>query len=213
MQCEEILLHIIWSFDWLAINSTGQTGIVTIRYVPGAVAWSEACPLGMQVASSSIPTSGTFFRGDLVMKKFSLFRWFKKSSCQLLAKEWALGTGKLPRRLAQEQIDAGLTKGYPCTKRHTVSFHVGSLFQQVTSVNTSCWMHSLYCLSMHMRWACYKCRLNAEYIVLSLMKTLKIPVIMARFKFDLRKPALLMLRANMSVRAVTTATERYPDNH
>ena len=24
-------------------------------------------------------------------------------SCQLLAKEWALGTGKLPRRLAQEQ--------------------------------------------------------------------------------------------------------------
>ena len=49
----------------------------------------------------------SFFRGDLVMKKFpwqfSLFRWFKKSSCQLLAKECALSTGKLPRRLAQEQ--------------------------------------------------------------------------------------------------------------
>ena len=30
-------------------------------------------------------------------------RWFKKSSCQLLAKECALSTGKLPRRLAQEQ--------------------------------------------------------------------------------------------------------------
>ena len=29
--------------------------------------------------------------------------WFKKSSCQLLAKECALSTGKLPRRLAQEQ--------------------------------------------------------------------------------------------------------------
>ena len=28
---------------------------------------------------------------------------FKKGSCQLLAKEWAIGTGKLPRRLAQEQ--------------------------------------------------------------------------------------------------------------
>ena len=75
--------------------------------VPGAVARSEACPLGIQTAPSSIPTSGTFFRGDLVMKKilrpFSLFRWFKKSSCQLVAKECALSTGKLPRRLAQEQ--------------------------------------------------------------------------------------------------------------
>ena len=74
---------------------------------PGAVAWSEASSLGMQAAPSSIPTSGTFFRGDLVMKTFlrpfSLFHWFKKSSCQLLAKECALSTGKLPRRLAQEQ--------------------------------------------------------------------------------------------------------------
>ena len=34
----------------------------------------------------------------------TLFRWFKKSSCQLLAKECALSTGKLPRRLAQEQF-------------------------------------------------------------------------------------------------------------
>ena len=60
-----------------------------------------------QAAPSSIPMSGTFFRGDLVMKTFlrpfSLFRWFKKSSCQLLAKECALSTGKLTRRLAQEQ--------------------------------------------------------------------------------------------------------------
>ena len=44
----------------------------------GMVARPEACPLGMQVATSSIPTSGTFFRGDLVMKTFlrpfSLFR-------------------------------------------------------------------------------------------------------------------------------------------
>ena len=38
--------------------------------VPGAVARLEACWLGMQVALSSIPTSGTFFRGDLVMKTF-----------------------------------------------------------------------------------------------------------------------------------------------
>ena len=32
---------------------------------PGTVARSEACPLGMQAALSSIPTSGTFFHGDL----------------------------------------------------------------------------------------------------------------------------------------------------
>ena len=45
---------------------------------PGAVARSEASSLGMQAAPSSIQTSGTFFRGDLVMKTFlrpfSLFR-------------------------------------------------------------------------------------------------------------------------------------------
>ena len=48
------------------------------RQGPGAVARSEANPLGMQAAPSSIPRSGTFFRGDLVMKTFlrpfSLFR-------------------------------------------------------------------------------------------------------------------------------------------
>ena len=78
------------------------------------MAWSFICVLFrrhenliVNTAPSSIPTSGTFFRGDLVMKTFlrpfSPFRWFKKSSCQLLAKECALSTGKLPRRLAQEQ--------------------------------------------------------------------------------------------------------------
>ena len=36
---------------------------------PGMVAQWEACPLGMQVAPSSIPTSSKFFRGDIVMKK------------------------------------------------------------------------------------------------------------------------------------------------
>ena len=50
-----------------------------IAAVPGAVARSEASPLGMPAAPSSIPTSGTFFRGDVVMKKiirpFSLFRF------------------------------------------------------------------------------------------------------------------------------------------
>ena len=48
----------------------------------------------------STPTSGTFFREDLVMKMFLrplfLFRLFKKSSCQLMPKECSLSTGKLP---------------------------------------------------------------------------------------------------------------------
>ena len=80
---------------------------LSLSLLPGAVARSEESSLGMQAAPSSIPTSGTFFLGDLVMKTFlrpfSLFRWFKKSRCQLLAEECALSTGKLPRRLAQEQ--------------------------------------------------------------------------------------------------------------
>ena len=81
------------------------------KVMPGVVARSEACPLGMHAVLSSIPTSGKFFRGDSVMKTFigpfSLFRYFKKSSCQLLAKECALSTGKLPTRLFQEQCGYG----------------------------------------------------------------------------------------------------------
>ena len=46
---------------------------------------SVAMPLGMQEAPRSIPTSGR-----------SSSRCFKKSSCQLMAKECALITGKLP---------------------------------------------------------------------------------------------------------------------
>ena len=38
---------------------------------PGTVARWEASSLGMQAAPSSIPTSGTFFCGDLVMKNIS----------------------------------------------------------------------------------------------------------------------------------------------
>ena len=61
----------------------------------------------MQAAPSSIPTSGTFFHGDLVMKKISTaflpLLLIQEDSCQLLVKEYALSTGKLPRGLAQEQ--------------------------------------------------------------------------------------------------------------
>ena len=41
--------------------------LTSLLYGPGAVARSEACPLGMQAATSSILTSGTVFRGDLVI--------------------------------------------------------------------------------------------------------------------------------------------------
>ena len=64
-------------------------------------------PPGKQMVAGSILTPDTFFRGNLVMKKIlrplSPFRWFKKGICQLLAKEYALSTAKLPMRLAQEQ--------------------------------------------------------------------------------------------------------------
>ena len=73
----------------------------------GPLAQSGASLTANQGVAGSNPGPATFFRGDLVMKNFlrpfSPFRWFKKGSCQLLAKEWTLSTGKLPRRLAQEQ--------------------------------------------------------------------------------------------------------------
>ena len=56
--------------------------------------------LGNQEAPRSILASGTFLRENLVIKKFLppffLFRWFKRSICQLMAKEYALSTGNLP---------------------------------------------------------------------------------------------------------------------
>ena len=50
----------------------------------------------------STSASGTIFLEDLVMKillrPFFLFHLFKKSSCQQMAKECTLSTGKLPPR-------------------------------------------------------------------------------------------------------------------
>ena len=104
LQCSNLIVE-LKSLYWKIMKRT-EKHFINISLI--AVARSEACPLGIQAVPSSIPTSGTFFRGDLVMKKFlrpfSLYRWFKKSSCQLLAKECALSTGKLPRWLAQEQF-------------------------------------------------------------------------------------------------------------
>ena len=57
--------------------------------------------LGKQEEPQSILASDTSFREDFVMKifvrPFFLFRWFKKSICQLMAKRCALSTGYLLR--------------------------------------------------------------------------------------------------------------------
>ena len=63
---------------------------------------SVGCAYRLVTAAGSVLTPGTFFRGDLVMKKITIFSPFKKGSFQLLAKENVLSTCKLPRRLAQE---------------------------------------------------------------------------------------------------------------
>ena len=75
--------------------------------VPGVDAQSDARPPGLRPVVDSILKSGTHSWEEIGHEKFlrplSPFRWFKKDSCQLLAKEYALSTGKLPRRLAREQ--------------------------------------------------------------------------------------------------------------
>ena len=63
----------------------------------GAIAQSVAMSLGNQL----ILASGTSFHEDLVRKiflrPFFLFRRFKQSNCQLMAKGCAPSTGNLPR--------------------------------------------------------------------------------------------------------------------
>ena len=124
-QTKHILLHLKLAEQWgWATSSRNISYGAPLHRQPGAVARSEASSIGMQAAPSSIPTSSTFFRGDLVMKTFlrpfSLFRWFKKSSCQLLAKECALSTGKLPRRLRRDMTEKLLKATFnPNTHTHT----------------------------------------------------------------------------------------------
>ena len=56
-------------------------------------------PLGMQAAPSSIPMSGTFYHGDLVIKRFPLIQ---EEQLSVTGVRMCTSTGKLPRRLAQE---------------------------------------------------------------------------------------------------------------
>ena len=59
---------------------------------PASMAQLDARPTGDQEVGGLTPAGlATFFHGDLIMKyflgSFSPFRWFKKGSCQFLAKE------------------------------------------------------------------------------------------------------------------------------
>ena len=57
------------SYRGISLASAIYKLYCSVLNMPDAVARAEACPLGMQAALSFIPTSGTNFRGDLVMKK------------------------------------------------------------------------------------------------------------------------------------------------
>ena len=77
-QCTAILIRVYTASSALLLYWSGSTQqTVHCSYTDqglhsklGVVAWSEACSLGMQAAPSLIPTTSTFFRGDLVMKTF-----------------------------------------------------------------------------------------------------------------------------------------------
>ena len=91
-----------WLYGPLTFCHMGNTEVTGCGSLIGSVSTWHAS--GPPVRS----LSGTFIRGGLVMKKKKTtailpLPLMKKSSCQLLAKEYALSTGKLHRRLAKEK--------------------------------------------------------------------------------------------------------------
>ena len=78
---------------------------------PGSVAQLDARSTGDQEGVSSRLRSGNILSLRLIMKSFlrsfSPFRWFKKGSCQLLAKECALSTGQLLNSFKSAQEKCG----------------------------------------------------------------------------------------------------------
>ena len=91
--------EITWGKVW-GIRGWGKTvtfsffkNAVTIAE-PASVAQLDACPTGDQEVAGSTPAEvGNILSWRLIMKyflrSFSPFRWFKKGSCQFLAKECA----------------------------------------------------------------------------------------------------------------------------
>ena len=68
--------------------------VFTYYFVLASVAQLDVCPTGDQHVAGSTPAEfGNILSWKLIMKyflwSFSPFRWFKKGSCQFLAKEYA----------------------------------------------------------------------------------------------------------------------------
>ena len=82
------------------------------NHKPGHLAQSGAHLTANQGVAGSSPGQTTFFRWDLVMNKFleplSPFLWFKKDSCQILAKAWTLINciGGLPKNSVARLTDS-----------------------------------------------------------------------------------------------------------
>ena len=64
--CEKLIFANFHTFDHSQILNSQKTFVADLKNLSGAVVRSEACSLGIQVARRSIPTSGTFFHGDVV---------------------------------------------------------------------------------------------------------------------------------------------------
>ena len=88
--CFQTLLNFT-SFLWLKQNSVSD--LLPIKLL-ASVARLDARPTGDQEVAGSTPAEvGNILSWRLIMKyflrSFSPFRWFKKGSCQFLAKECA----------------------------------------------------------------------------------------------------------------------------
>ena len=89
--------HLIYVVSIIYTGRSSSIGSVSAWHASGS------CPLGMHAAPSSIPTSGIFFRGDLVMKIFLL----PLIQEELLSVTSERMCTKLPRSIAQEQCGPG----------------------------------------------------------------------------------------------------------
>ena len=127
----------------------------------------------------------------------------------------SLISNKKPRSDWHNQFSVSRKKGTPLTKSHTVSFHVASLFHQMTHVNMSSLMHSLHICPCTCNVQGISADSMAEYMLLFLMllvlKNIKTTIIMARFKMLIER----MFPANMSARFTMfiKTTEWYADDH
>ena len=96
-------------------------------------------PLGLQVHPRWTPKSGTFFPEALVMevflRPFFLFHWFKNSTCQLMAKEYTLSTGKLPLGVMPSNnvdITSAVYRGCKAKIKQTNIFHLSRIMRKQT---------------------------------------------------------------------------------